>query len=75
MCRHAAQTVRWTFPGGPYLTNHRSQIWFHVPDERPDKTNPELSKPGLHGIVEKKSMINLVSRAVRPTVVSRLTSD
>jgi len=66
MCRNAAQTVRWAFTGGPCLTNHHSQIWLHVPNERPHKTDPELSKPALHGIVEKKSMINLVSRAVRP---------
>lgn len=67
MCRNAAQTVHGTFAGRSCLTNHHFQIWLHVPNERPHKTNPELSKPALHGIVEKKSMINLVSRAVRPS--------
>ena len=39
------------------------QIWLHVPNERPHDTDPALSKPALYGIVEKKSMINLVSRS------------
>ncbi|KAF9652700.1 UPF0187-domain-containing protein [Thelephora ganbajun] len=45
------------------LCRHTAQIiWHHVPNERPHKTDPALSKPALYGIVEKKSMINLVSR-------------
>lgn len=35
-------------------------IWLQVPNERPNKTDPTLSKPALYGVVEKKSMINLL---------------
>ena len=63
LCRNAAQTVCLaTRAGSP---NHSpscvSQIWHHIPNERPHKTDPALSKPALHGVIEKKSMINLVS--------------
>ena len=51
-----------TFTGNLTLLLTPPQIWLHVPNERPHKTDPELSKPAVYGIVEKKSMINLVSR-------------
>lgn len=74
LCRNAAQTVHWAFvdPLAPPPT-HPSQIWLHVPDERPHKTDPALSKPALYGVVEKKTMINLVSRITCSTVVGKLT--
>ena len=55
------------------LATHPFQIWLHVPNERPDKTDPAFSKPALYGIVEKKSMINLVSHITCSTVVRKLT--
>ena len=71
LCRNAAQTVCWvTMAGSPnHLSSFASQIWHHVPNERPHKTDPALSKPALYGIVEKKSMINLVSYTFFSTVI------
>lgn len=40
--------------------NAAQTIWLHVPNERPNKSDPTLSKPALYGIIEKKSMINLL---------------
>lgn len=57
-----------------HLTAHPSQIWLHVPNERPHKTDPALSKPAIYGIVEKKSMINLVSRIICSAMVEKLTA-
>jgi len=73
LCRNAAQTVRWVFIGGTRSTSYLLQIWLHVPNDRPHKTDPALSKPALYGIIEKKSMINLVSRIVRSAVAGELT--
>lgn len=35
-------------------------IWTQVDAERPNKTDPDLSVPLLHGTIEKKSIVNLL---------------
>jgi hypothetical protein len=38
-----------------------AKIWIHVPSERPNERSTKGS-PMLRGVIEKKTMINLVSR-------------
>lgn len=74
LCRNAAQTVCLvTIADSPNDSPSCTQIWHHVPNERPHKTDPALSKPALYGVVEKKSMINLVSSISCSAAKWRLT--
>ena len=50
-----------SFPACQNPERSTRQIWIHVPFERVDKATGK-SKPLLEVVIEKKSMINLVSR-------------
>lgn len=71
LCRNASQTVCPVIISdspdrSPSCT---FQIWHNVPNERPHKTDPALSKPALYGVIEKKSIINLVSPTSSAAVI------